>query len=48
MTVHKFNQEGVSVFTESDLVTEVHAHPTLELILALNGCFTLSNKQKEV
>ncbi len=41
MTVHQFNQEGVSVFTESNLVTALHAHPALEVIIAKAGDFTL-------
>lgn len=44
MTVHQFNKEGISVFTESNLVTEFHAHPSLEVIIAKEGTFTLSTK----
>lgn len=44
MTVHQFNAEGISIFTESNLVTEFHAHPALEVILAKAGTFTLKTR----
>ena len=46
MKVHQFNREGISVFNESNLVTELHAHPALEIILAKKGNFSL-HTQKE-
>lgn len=45
MIVHQFNSEGVSAFKESNLITEFHAHPTLEIIIAKNGSFTLSTQK---
>jgi len=48
MRVHQFNREGVSVFNESNLVTELHAHPTLEIIIAKKGNFTLSTQEESL
>lgn len=48
MIVQQFNIEGISSFVESDLVTEVHAHPALEIILARKGHFTLSTEANQL
>lgn len=41
MRVQQFNSEDVSIFNEKNLVTELHAHPALEIIIAHKGVFTL-------
>ena len=43
MTIRQFDvQNGRYAFRESNLVTEFHAHPALELIVATEGSFSLS------
>ncbi|MFK8005341.1 MAG: helix-turn-helix domain-containing protein [Saprospiraceae bacterium] len=47
MIINQFNlTEGISIFNESNLVADFHAHPSLEIILAQQGTFTLSTKNK--
>ncbi len=48
MKVHQFNREGISVFNESNLVTELHAHPALEIIIAKQGNFTLHTSKESL
>ena len=43
MIVHTFDQlPGSSHFTETNLVTDMHAHPALEVVIAREGTFTLT------
>lgn len=42
MTVEEFNTDkGLYIFEFDDLETEFHSHPTVEIIVAKNGTFTL-------
>ncbi len=49
MIIQKFNgKNGISVFRESNLVTQLHAHPALELLFAQEGHFTLITGNKRL
>lgn len=49
MTVNQFNKtQGISIFEERQLKTQLHAHPTTEIIIAKQGTFTLSTKDEQL
>ena len=47
MIINQFNfTEGISIFNESNLITDFHAHPALEIIITKNGSLTLTTKNE--
>jgi AraC-like DNA-binding protein len=47
MTIKHFDiHNGLYVFEESNLVSQLHKHPIVELIIAESGGFSLSTKEK--
>lgn len=49
MIIKDFNERhGISRFRESNLTTQLHAHPALELILAQEGFFTLVTEKQRL
>lgn len=49
MIIKHFDIEnGLYVFEEKNLTTQYHAHPILELVIARQGCFSVSTKEKKL
>lgn len=49
MTISQFDTEkGLYAFTENNLVTQMHSHPALEILMAKEGSFSLSTPHQNL